>query len=138
MLRLSQTRGLPCSLHRDPDGNLDKLILSRRSRDRSHADRRSDSLIRSRPVVHRVVEKGYLSRTRFFAQAGWGYGKWPFRILKFRTMVQGAEKLMSQVEYLNETQGPTFKLTNGPRITPVGNFYGKQVSMHVLNSLMFW
>jgi hypothetical protein len=30
-------------------------------------------------------------------------------------MVQDAEKLISQVEHLNETQGPTFKLKNDPR-----------------------
>jgi exopolysaccharide biosynthesis polyprenyl glycosylphosphotransferase len=60
-----------------------------------------------------------------FAQTRMGYGKRPFRILKFRTMVQDAEKLMSQVEHLNETQGPTFKLKNDPRITPVGRFLRK-------------
>jgi exopolysaccharide biosynthesis polyprenyl glycosylphosphotransferase len=61
----------------------------------------------------------------FFAQTRLGYGKRPFKILKFRTMVQDAEKLMSQVEHLNETQGPTFKLTNDPRITPIGKFLRK-------------
>ena len=54
-----------------------------------------------------------------------GYGKRPFEILKFRTMVQNAERLMAQVEHLNETQGPTFKLKNDPRITPAGKFLRK-------------
>jgi exopolysaccharide biosynthesis polyprenyl glycosylphosphotransferase len=57
-----------------------------------------------------------------FLQTRMGYGKRPFKILKFRTMVQDAEKLMGQVVHLNETQGPTFKLKNDPRITPVGKF----------------
>jgi exopolysaccharide biosynthesis polyprenyl glycosylphosphotransferase len=61
----------------------------------------------------------------FFRQTRMGYGKRPFQILKFRTMVQNAEKLMKQVEHLNETQGPTFKLKNDPRITPLGKFLRK-------------
>jgi exopolysaccharide biosynthesis polyprenyl glycosylphosphotransferase len=61
----------------------------------------------------------------FFCQTRLGYGKRPFQIFKFRTMVQNAEKLISQVEHLNETQGPTFKLANDPRITPLGKFLRK-------------
>ena len=61
----------------------------------------------------------------FFKQTRMGYGKRPFQIFKFRTMVQNAEKLMSQVEHLNETQGPTFKLKHDPRITPLGKFLRK-------------
>jgi exopolysaccharide biosynthesis polyprenyl glycosylphosphotransferase len=61
----------------------------------------------------------------FFRQVRMGYGKRPFEILKFRTMVQDAERLMSQIEHLNETQGPTFKLKNDPRITPAGRFLRK-------------
>ena len=61
----------------------------------------------------------------FFTQTRMGYGKRPFQILKFRTMVQDAEKLISQVEHLNETQGPTFKLKNDPRITALGKFLRK-------------
>ena len=40
-------------------------------------------------------------------------------------MVVDAEKLMAQVEHLNETKGPTFKLKNDPRITPLGKFLRK-------------
>jgi exopolysaccharide biosynthesis polyprenyl glycosylphosphotransferase len=61
----------------------------------------------------------------FFRQTRMGYGKRPFQILKFRTMVQNAEKLIAQVEHLNETQGPTFKLKNDPRITTLGKFLRK-------------
>jgi exopolysaccharide biosynthesis polyprenyl glycosylphosphotransferase len=61
----------------------------------------------------------------FFRQTRMGYGKRPFEIMKFRTMVPDAERLMSQVEHLNETHGPTFKLKNDPRITPAGRFLRK-------------
>jgi exopolysaccharide biosynthesis polyprenyl glycosylphosphotransferase len=61
----------------------------------------------------------------FFTQTRLGYGKRPFQIFKFRTMVQNAERLITQVEHLNETQGPTFKLKNDPRITPLGKFLRK-------------
>jgi len=69
----------------------------------------------------RLTSKGPV----FFRQTRIGYGKRPFEILKFRTMVVDAEKLMAQVEHLNETQGPTFKLKNDPRITPLGKFLRK-------------
>lgn len=61
----------------------------------------------------------------FFIQTRMGYGKRPFQILKFRTMVVNAEQLMARLEHLNETQGPTFKLKNDPRITPIGKFLRK-------------
>jgi exopolysaccharide biosynthesis polyprenyl glycosylphosphotransferase len=69
----------------------------------------------------RLTSKGPV----FFRQTRIGYGKRPFEILKFRTMVADAEKLMAQVEHLNETKGPTFKLKNDPRITPLGKFLRK-------------
>ena len=61
----------------------------------------------------------------FFVQTRMGNGKRPFQIFKFRTMVQNAETLMSQLEHLNETQGPTFKLRDDPRVTPIGRFLRK-------------
>ena len=61
----------------------------------------------------------------FFRQVRLGQGKKHFEIYKFRTMVDGASKMMSQVEHLNETGGPTFKLTNDPRVTKVGSFLRK-------------
>jgi exopolysaccharide biosynthesis polyprenyl glycosylphosphotransferase len=43
----------------------------------------------------------------------------PFRIFKFRTMVDGAEQLQEQLRELNEADG-LFKITDDPRITSVG------------------
>ena len=46
-------------------------------------------------------------------------------MFKFRTMVEGAEKMMAQVEQLNEAEGPIFKITKDPRVTRVGQFLRK-------------
>ena len=49
----------------------------------------------------------------------------PFRMLKFRTMVVDAEEQRAELEAFNETGGPTFKMTNDPRITPLGRVLRK-------------
>ena len=61
----------------------------------------------------------------FFNQERLGQNKRRFRIFKIRTMVHNAEALMQQVEHLNQSQGPTFKLARDPRITKVGHFLRK-------------
>lgn len=71
----------------------------------------------------------------FFKQTRLGQGKRPFQIWKFRTMVPNAEKIISQVQHLNETQGPTFKATGDPRITPFGKFL-RQTSLDELPQLL--
>jgi exopolysaccharide biosynthesis polyprenyl glycosylphosphotransferase len=58
----------------------------------------------------------------FFRQNRVGYLKRRFRMIKFRTMVDGADKIQSQFEHLNEAAGPIFKIKNDPRITRVGLF----------------
>ena len=72
-------------------------------------------------VVVRMTSPG----PSLFVQERLGLGKRRFRMLKFRTMVVDAEDRMIEVEHLNETEGPTFKLTHDPRIAPVGNFLRK-------------
>jgi exopolysaccharide biosynthesis polyprenyl glycosylphosphotransferase len=54
-----------------------------------------------------------------FRQMRVGRGSQPFRILKFRTMVDGADKLKSGLRDLNEADG-LFKITDDPRITGIG------------------
>jgi exopolysaccharide biosynthesis polyprenyl glycosylphosphotransferase len=44
-----------------------------------------------------------------------------FSLYKFRTMVQNAELLKSQLEEQNELDGPVFKIKKDPRITKIGN-----------------
>ena len=47
------------------------------------------------------------------------YGR-PFSMLKFRTMRVGAEAERAALLAQNEMDGPVFKLTNDPRVTPFG------------------
>ena len=56
----------------------------------------------------------------FFTQDRVGHKKRLFRMIKFRSMVNGADRLQGQVEHLNEAEGPIFKVANDPRITRVG------------------
>jgi exopolysaccharide biosynthesis polyprenyl glycosylphosphotransferase len=58
----------------------------------------------------------------FFAQERYGHLKRRFRMLKFRTMMVGAERLQSDMEARNEASGPVFKIRNDPRLTRVGRF----------------
>ncbi|MFP4172239.1 MAG: sugar transferase [Candidatus Hydrogenedentota bacterium] len=61
----------------------------------------------------------------FFSQERVGLNQRRFNILKFRSMVQNAEELRSQVAHLNEADGPVFKARTDPRITRVGAFLRK-------------
>ena len=56
----------------------------------------------------------------FFRQERVGQGRRRFRMLKFRTMIENAERLQKELEHLNEAAGPIFKIANDPRITRVG------------------
>jgi len=49
----------------------------------------------------------------------------PFPMLKFRTMVDGADKQVSALLGQNEGAGVLFKMKDDPRITPVGKFLRK-------------
>jgi len=49
-----------------------------------------------------------------------------FELIKFRGMIENAEKLKSQLAIFNERQdGPLFKIKNDPRVTGVGCFIRK-------------
>lgn len=61
----------------------------------------------------------------FFRQQRSGLNGAPFEILKFRTMVTNAEQLQHELASMNEMKGPVFKVTNDPRITPLGKFLRK-------------
>ena len=58
----------------------------------------------------------------FFKQERIGYNRRKFHMIKFRTMVDGADALQAQLEHLNEADGPAFKIENDPRITPIGRW----------------
>ncbi len=58
----------------------------------------------------------------FFAQERIGFNKRRFQLLKFRTMVDGADQQQGTLEHLNEAEGPVFKIKNDPRVTRLGKF----------------
>ena len=60
-----------------------------------------------------------------FRQLRTGKGGRRFNMYKFRTMVHNAEELKAGYAHLNELQLPDFKITNDPRITPIGRFLRK-------------
>jgi exopolysaccharide biosynthesis polyprenyl glycosylphosphotransferase len=57
-----------------------------------------------------------------FRQERIGLNKRRFKIYKFRTMVANAEKMMAELEKMNEVSGPVFKIKNDPRRTRMGGF----------------
>jgi exopolysaccharide biosynthesis polyprenyl glycosylphosphotransferase len=69
-------------------------------------------------IAIKVTSKGPV----FFAQERFGHRRRLFRMYKFRSMVNNASKLMSQLESQNEATGPIFKIRRDPRITPLGRF----------------
>lgn len=60
-----------------------------------------------------------------FTQWRTGRGGRRFRMYKFRSMVPNAEELKVKYAHLNELQWPDFKITNDPRITPIGKILRK-------------
>src|SRR5574341_829415 len=57
-----------------------------------------------------------------FKQLRTGKGGRRFNMYKFRTMVPSAEELKVTYAHLNELQWPDFKITDDPRVTPIGRF----------------
>jgi exopolysaccharide biosynthesis polyprenyl glycosylphosphotransferase len=55
-----------------------------------------------------------------FAQQRAGLGGRPFRMLKFRTMQNGADERVGELVDLGELEEPAFKLRNDPRVTRIG------------------
>lgn len=58
----------------------------------------------------------------FYRSQRLGTGGAPFRMLKFRTMVVGADRELAEHSHLDDGAGPMFKIRDDPRITPVGRF----------------
>lgn len=60
-----------------------------------------------------------------FKQQRCGINGRPFTLLKFRTMATDAEQRKHELAMFNEMSGPVFKMTNDPRITPLGRWLRK-------------
>jgi exopolysaccharide biosynthesis polyprenyl glycosylphosphotransferase len=61
----------------------------------------------------------------FFRQERVGKNGEQFAVLKLRTMVVGAELMLSQLQDRNHADGPLFKLRDDPRVTRVGRVLRK-------------
>ena len=57
-----------------------------------------------------------------FEQTRCGLGGRRFTLYKFRSMINNAEQLRAELHQLNELDGPVFKISDDPRITPVGRW----------------
>lgn len=58
----------------------------------------------------------------FFRQVRCGQHGRVFNMFKFRSMVKNAEEVKKDLKWLNEVDGPMFKITEDPRTTRVGRF----------------
>lgn len=72
-------------------------------------------------IIIKLESKGPV----FYKQDRLGKNRKPFLLLKFRTMVKDADKMLSEIEELNEAKGAIFKIRNDPRITRMGRFLRK-------------
>jgi lipopolysaccharide/colanic/teichoic acid biosynthesis glycosyltransferase len=80
------------------------------------------------PLMAAVALSIYLTspgEAVIFKQCRTGKGGRRFNMYKFRTMVPNAEQLKGRYDHLNELQWPDFKITNDPRITPLGKLLRK-------------
>ena len=86
------------------------------------------SLIIASPlfVIVPCLIKLFSPGTVFYKQIRSGKDDRKFTLLKFRTMVMGAEEQQYTLIELNEADGPAFKIKNDPRIIPyLGKFLRK-------------
>ncbi|XBG95188.1 sugar transferase [Limosilactobacillus allomucosae] len=61
----------------------------------------------------------------FYTQTRVGKNGKTFQIIKFRSMISNADKLLARLKNQNEVEGAMFKMKNDPRITRVGRFIRK-------------
>jgi exopolysaccharide biosynthesis polyprenyl glycosylphosphotransferase len=73
-------------------------------------------------VVVAVLVRATSSGPVLFRQERVGERGRTFRMLKFRTMVEGADGMLAELAGLNESDGPLFKIKDDPRVTPVGRW----------------
>jgi lipopolysaccharide/colanic/teichoic acid biosynthesis glycosyltransferase/glycosyltransferase involved in cell wall biosynthesis len=58
----------------------------------------------------------------FYRQVRAGENGKPFTMIKLRTMVDGADRMLPEILTKSQLKGPVFKIPNDPRITRVGRF----------------
>ncbi len=57
-----------------------------------------------------------------FRQTRCGLGGRRFTLYKFRSMINNAEQMRAELHHHNQLDGPAFKISDDPRITPVGRW----------------
>ncbi|NQU16559.1 MAG: sugar transferase [Candidatus Saganbacteria bacterium] len=72
-------------------------------------------------VLVKIDSKGAV----FFKQLRVGKNGTKFNCYKFRSMVSGAQKLLSSLEEKSEVEGHIFKIKEDPRVTRIGKFIRK-------------
>ncbi len=78
-------------------------------------------LIGGAALVVRATSRG----SAFFSQEREGLGGRPFRIYKLRTMHNDAEARKGELRAYSEQDGPAFKMSDDPRVTPIGRLLRK-------------
>jgi lipopolysaccharide/colanic/teichoic acid biosynthesis glycosyltransferase len=58
----------------------------------------------------------------FFKDTRQGLHGKPFKCLKFRTMLAGADKMQDKLRVLNQVDGPQFRVLDDPRLSAIGKF----------------
>ena len=117
---LEEFQGTPLLTFSTTPGD-DVALMVKRGLDIAPLDRPGSPLHRSGAVsaaLIRLSSKG----PAFFRQTRCGLNGRPFTLFKLRTMVDGADGKLSEVAHLNEHDGPVFKASDDPRVTPLGRF----------------
>jgi len=76
-------------------------------------------------IIIAILIKSTSAGPVFFKQLRVGQRGRKFWIYKFRTMKFNADDEKESLKYLSESSGPTFKITNDPRITKIGKWLRK-------------
>ena len=71
----------------------------------------------------------------FFVQTRAGLGGLPFRVYKFRTMRDGADRMLEELIQLDDLPEPVFKFRRDPRVTRVGRIL-RRLSLDELPQLV--
>lgn len=56
----------------------------------------------------------------FYRSTRIGLNSEPFQMVKFRTMVPGADRMVAELSHLDTGAGPMFKIADDPRVTKIG------------------
>lgn len=119
-------------IHLQAHGNMPLIYLSGPSYSRARTLRRAifdrsfaaAVLVASSPLLLlaalavRISSRGPI----FYRSERIGAHGVPFQMLKLRTMVQGADQMLEEIEQRNDGAGPLFKVRVDPRVTRVGRF----------------